>query len=115
MVNRTNNGKDIDVMWNPITPNLTAGEGNVHRYDVRYFQYENVGNSIVVMVGTSTQHKIEGVDEDAGYTVQVRVVVLKSIEPTQTFEFGEWGGLLVPKPVGEWDTQYYPCRHTTTL
>ena len=107
MVNRTNDGKDIDVVWNLITPNHTAGEGSVYRYDIRYYRYEDVGNSNVVSVGTNTQYKIQGVDEDTEYTVQVRVVVLKSIEPTQTFEFGEWGGVLVPKPVGEPNTQYY--------
>ena len=115
MVNRTNNGKDIDVTWNTIIPNRTAGEGYVYRYDVRYYQYEDVGNSIVVPVGTVTQYKIQGVDEDTEYTVQVRVVVLKSTEPTQTFEFGEWGGVLVPKPVGEFNTQHYPCTHTTVI
>ena len=104
LLNRTNNGKDIDVVWNPISPNRTAGEGYVHRYDIRYYQYEDVDNSIVVSVDNVTQYKIQGVDEDTEYTVQVRVVVLKSTEPTQTFEFGEWGGILVPKPVGEFIT-----------
>ena len=99
--NRSNGGKDIDVTWNVITPNRASQEGYVFRYDIRYFQYDDQINDIVVQVGNVTKYKIEGVDEDAEYSVQVRVVVLKSTEPKLTFQYGTWGGGLIRKPVSK--------------
>ena len=99
--NRSNGGKDIDVTWNVITPNRTLREGYVFRYDIRYFQYDDVSIGIVVEAGNVTKYKIEGVDEDAEYSVQVRVVVLSSTEPRLTFEYGTWSGGLLRKPVSK--------------
>ena len=105
--NRSNGGKYIDVTWNVITPNRVLREGYVFRYDIRYFQYDDVSNSIVVQVGNLTEYKIEGVDKDIGYSVQVRVVVLSSTEPRLTFEYGVWGGGLIRKPVSKLNTCIY--------
>ena len=100
-VSRSNGGADIDVTWNSIAPNRDEGEGYVFRYDIRYFQYAAVTNGIVVKGGNVTSFKIEGVDEDADYSVQVRVVVINSTEPMLTFEYGGWSGKLIQKPIGE--------------
>ena len=99
--NRSNNGKDIDVTWSIVTPDLTAGEGYVYRYDIRYYQFDDVSNSIVVEGENETSYKIQDVDEKAEYTVQVRAVVISSTEPTLTFELGEWSGPLIQRPIGE--------------
>lgn len=105
IASRSNNGTDIDVTWNAIVPNRTNGEGYVFRYDIRYFQYDDDINSITLAGGNTTTYKIEGVSKDTEYTVQVRVVVINSTEPRLTFQMGDWGGKLVPKPIGElWHT-----------
>ena len=99
--NRSNDGKDIDVTWNVIIPNRALREGYVFRYDIRYFQYDDMSNDIVVPVGNVTKYKIQNVDEDTEYSVQVRVVVLKSTEPRLTFEYGTWSGDLITEPIGK--------------
>ena len=99
--NRSNDGKDIDVMWNVIIPNRTLGEGYVFQYDIRYFKYDDLSNGIVVPVGNVTKYKIQNVDEGTEYSVQVRVVVLKSTEPRLTFEYGIWSGDLITEPIGK--------------
>ena len=92
-------------MWNVITPNRTLGEGYVFRYDIRYFQYDDYNNStVMIATGNVTEYKIQGIDEDTEYSVQVRVVVLKSTEPTLTFEYGLWGGEVISKPTGKLNT-----------
>ena len=101
LTNRSNNGKDIDVTWSIVTPDLTAGEGYVYRYDIRYYQFDDVSNSIVVEGKNETSYKIQDVDEKAEYTVQVRAVVISSTEPTLTFEPGEWSGPLIQRSIGE--------------
>ena len=105
MVNRTNNGKDLYVMWDHVTPNLTAGEAYVYSYEIRYYRYNDVNNSYKVPVKNVTHHLIEGVDEDVQYIVEVRAAVLKSIEPT-LLEYGEWSETPTPKQIGK---KYYPC------
>ena len=99
--NRSNDGKDIDVMWNAIIPNRTLGEGYVFRYDIRYFKYDDLSNDIVVPVGNVTKYKIQNVDEGTEYSVQVRVVVLNSTEPRLTFDYSIWSGDLITAPIGK--------------
>ena len=89
--NRSNDGKDIDVTWNVVIPNHTLQEGYVFRYDICYFQYDDDGNSTVVIpAGNVTEYKIQGVDEDTEYSVQVRVVILNSTESTLTFQYANY-------------------------
>lgn len=98
---RINGRKDINVTWNAIIPDHTKGEGYVYRYDIRYYQFDDVDNSIVVEGKNTTEYRIMGVGENVEYTVQVRVVVINSTEPTLTFQFGTWGGKQLQKPIGE--------------
>jgi len=93
---RSNDGKDIDVTWDAIIPNRTKGEGYVYRYDIRYYQFD-VSSSIEVEGKNTTHYKIMDVGENTKYTVQVRVVVINSTEPTLTYQFGTWGGEQIPQ------------------
>ena len=58
----------------------------------------------MVQVGNVTKYKIEGVEKDTEYSVQVRVVVLSSTEPRLTFEYGVWGGGVISEPTGKLNT-----------
>jgi len=101
VVNRVNNGTDLNVTWNHVTPNLTAQEAYVHSYQIRYYRYQDVGNSNTVSLGNVTYHLIEGIDVNTQYTVEVRAAVLESVDPNLTLQYGEWSGTLLSEPIGK--------------
>ena len=97
-VTRSNNNRTIEVRWNTIVPNRGQGEGDVYRYDIRYYKCGEQDNAIIIngnhppAMSNQQMMTIPNVDPDTEYSVQVRVIVLIQSEPGVKFGVGRWSG-----------------------
>ncbi|XP_065903747.1 uncharacterized protein [Dysidea avara] len=97
-VTRSNNNRTIEVRWNTIVPNRGQGEGDVYRYDIRYYKCGEQDNAIIIdgdhppAMSDQQMKTIPNVDPDTEYSVQVRVIVLIQSEPDVRFGVGRWSG-----------------------
>ena len=101
-VTRSNDNKTIMVTWDKVVPNRDEGEGEVYRYDVRFFKCGDEDNEMIQEGNHPpvTSMDINNVDPDTEYTVQVRVTVLIRSEPEIVFAHGDWSGDLCQERLG---------------